>query len=142
MHRYEKSRSGFVFTLNGAPISWSSQRQSVVALSTTESEYIALCHGTKEAVWLHRFLNELKYGDCKFIKIFVDNQVSIKLAKNSEYDKRTKHIDVRFHFIRDMVDSNLLEVEYIESKEQLADIFTKPLAKQHFQYLRNILNIV
>ena len=127
--------------LNGAPISWSSQRQSVVSLYTAESEYIALSHGAKEAVWLHRFLNELNAG-CKSVKIFVDNQAAIKLSGNSEHHKRSKHIDVRFHFLRDIVEKKQIEIVYIPSKDQLADILTKPLAKQQFCYLRSKLNII
>lgn len=96
-----KSRSGFVFFYNGAPISWSSQRQSVVSLSTAEAEYIALSHGAKEAVWLRQFLTELNI-DCNAFTIFVDNQAAIQLASNAEHHKRSKHIDVRYHYIRDL----------------------------------------
>lgn len=136
-----KSRSGFVFVLNGAPISWSSKRQCVVSLSTAESEYIALAHGVQEAVWLRQFLLELNV-DFKEIKIFVDNQAAIKLASNSECHKRSKHIDVRYHFIRDIVNTKQVELEYIPTTDQLADIFTKPLAKKQFTYLRFQLNIL
>lgn len=135
-----KSRSGFVFMFNGAPISWSSQRQSVVSLSTAESEYIALSHGAKEAIWLRQFLKELNIN-CNYVEIFVDNQAAIKLASNSEHHKRSKHIDVRYHFIRDIVNKKQIALEYVSSKDQLADIFTKPLAKAQFCYLREKLNI-
>ena len=124
-----KSRSGFVFLLNNGPISWSSQRQNVVSLSTTEAEYIALAHGAKEAVWLRRMLSELNVN-CGSVPIFVDNQSAIKLANNSEFHKRSKHIDIRFHFIRDMLSRKEIEIHYVQSKEQLADILTKPLPKQ------------
>lgn len=136
-----RSRSGFVFLLYGGPISWSSQRQSVTSLSTAEAEYIALAHGTKEAIWLRRLLNDLKFS-CTTIPLFVDNQSAIKLANNSEFHKRSKHIDVRYHFVRDIVNQNIIELNYVESKEQLADVFTKPLAKQAFCYLREKLNVL
>lgn len=135
-----KSRSGFVFMFNGAPISWSSQRQNVVSLSTAESEYIALSHGAKEAIWLRQFVKELNIN-CNSVRIFVDNQASIKLASNSEHHKRSKHIDVRYHFIRDIVNKKQIALEYVSSKDQLADIFTKPLAKAQFYYLREKLSI-
>lgn len=136
-----KSTSGFVFMLNGGPIAWSSQRQPVVSLSTTEAEYIALAHGVKECIWLKRMLTELgiKGNDC--IQIFVDNQSAIRLANNPEFHKRSKHIDVRFHFVRDVCDRGDINIQYIQSKEQLADLFTKPLAKGHFRDLRDRLSI-
>ncbi|CAK9811716.1 Retrovirus-related Pol polyprotein from transposon TNT 1-94 [Anthophora quadrimaculata] len=136
-----RSRSGFVFLLNGGPICWSSQRQPIVSLSTAEAEYIALTHGTKEAIWLRQMLKELGIS-CDSIPIFVDNQSAIKIANNSEYHKRSKHIDVRFHFIRDVLNRKEIEINYVQSKQQLADIFTKPLAKQKFCFLREKLNIV
>lgn len=135
-----RSRSGFVFLLNGGPICWSSQKQSIVALSTAEAEYIALTHGTKEALWLRQMLKDLEYP-CESIPIYVDNQSAIKQAKNTEFHKRSKHIDVRYHFVREVVNQKEIEIAYVESKEQLADIFTKPLAKQQFCYLREQLNI-
>ena len=135
-----KSRSGFVFLLNGGPISWSSQRQSIVSLSTAEAEYIALTHGAKEAIWLRQFLNDLGLS-CKTVPILVDNQSAIRLASNSEFHKRSKHIDVRFHFVRDVIDRKEIEIDYVQSKNQLADIFTKPIAKQQFCFLRDNLNV-
>ena len=136
-----KSRSGFVFLLNGGPISWSSQKQSVVSLSTTEAEYIALAHGTKEAIWLRRMLSDLEI-DCNPVPIFVDNQSAIKLANNAEYHKRSKHIDVRFHFVPDMLSRDEIKIDYVQSKEQLADILTKPLPKQQFCMLRERMSLM
>ena len=135
-----RSRSGFVFLFNGGPISWSSQRQSIVSLSTAEAEYIALTHGTKEAIWLRQMLKELDIS-CNSIPISVDNQSAIKLANNSEFHKRSKHIDVRFHFVRDVISRKEIEISYVQSKHQLAEIFTKPLAKHQFCFLREKLNI-
>ncbi|XP_043483599.1 secreted RxLR effector protein 161-like [Leptopilina heterotoma] len=135
-----KSRSGFVFLLNGGPISWSSKRQDVVSLSTAEAEYIALANGTKEAIWLRRMLNKLGIK-CETAPIYVDKQSAIKLSKNSEFHQRSKHIDVRFHFIRDVIGRKDIEVKYVMSKDQLADIFTKPLPKQQFVYLREMMSV-
>ena len=138
-----KSRSGYVFLLNGAPISWCNQLQKIVTLSTAEAEYVALANGVKEAIWLRRMLNELNV-ECNTIPVFVDNQAAIKIASNTECNdhKRSKHIDVKFHFIRDVANCGEINIKYVQSKEQLADIFTKPLTKQQFCYLRNILNVV
>ena len=102
-----------------------------MSLSTAEAEYIARTHGTKEAIWLRQMLKELNFS-CDSIQISVDNQSAIKLANNSEFHERSKHIDVRFHFVRDVINRKELEVSYVQSQFQLADIFTKPLAKQQF----------
>lgn len=74
-------------------------------------------------------------------KLFLDNQSAIKLLKNPEFHKRTKHIDVRYHFAREKIQEGLFDLEYVTTKEQQADIFTKPLLKEQFCYLRNLLNI-
>ena len=135
-----RSRSGYVFLLNGAPVSWLSQRQPIVSLSTTEAEYIALTHGTREAVWLRRMLLDLNVHFTT-LPMYVDNKSAINLAHNSEYHKRTKHIDVRFHYVREVVESKQIKIEYIQTSDQLADLFTKPLPKVQFYKLREEMNI-
>lgn len=136
-----KSTSGFVFMMYGGLVTWSSQKQPVVPLSTTEAEYIALVHDTKDAMWLSRMLRELNFK-CSCVPIFVDNQSAIDLSSNPEHHKRTKHIDVRYHFVRDEVYRKIIDVHYIPTREQLADIFTKALEKQQFLSMRNSLNTV
>ncbi|UYV67002.1 hypothetical protein LAZ67_4003628, partial [Cordylochernes scorpioides] len=96
-----KSTTGYVFMLNNGPISWCSQKQNCVSLSTTESEYIAASKATKEAIWLRQLLRELHQEQVKPTTIFCDNQSCIRLVHNPEYHKRTKHIDISYHFIRD-----------------------------------------
>lgn len=135
-----RSRSGFIYLLNNAPISWCSQRQEIVSLSTTEAEYIALAHGTKDAIWLQRMLSELKI-QVERVRIHVDNQSAIKLASNPEFHKRSKHIDVRYHFIREIVEKGLIEINYVKTHDQRADILTKPLSKERFCYLRDLINV-
>ena len=115
------SRSGFVFLLNKGPISWSSQRQSIVATSTTEAEYIALDHCVKEAMWLRIMLKDLTCNE-ECILIMADNQSAIKLAKNAEFHKRTKHIDIKYHKIREYIDEKQVEVKYVKSSENVADL--------------------
>ena len=125
---------------NGGPICWSSQRQNIVALSTAEAKYIALTHGTKEAIWLRQMISELEISIAS-VPMFVDNQSAIKLASNTEFHKRSKHIDVRFHFVRDVISDKKIEIHYVPSKQQLADIFTKPLPAQQFCFLRERINM-
>ena len=92
-----QSTSGFVFMLHGGPVAWSSQRQSCVALSTTEAEFIAACEATKEGVWLQRLVSEVVPDWKPPFKLMCDNQSAIRLIKNPEFHQRSKHIAVRYH---------------------------------------------
>ena len=124
-----KSTSGYVFMLNGAAISWSSRTQSVVALSTTEAEYYALCEATKEALHVQKLLAELKQQsttECTII--FEDNNACVSWSKTEGLDhNRTKHIDIRYHMIRDNVKKQRVHIEYLPTQEMVADVMTKPL---------------
>ena len=124
-----KSTSGYVFMLNGAAISWSSRTQSVVALSTTEAEYYALCEATKEALHVQKMLAELKQVSAEeTVLIFEDNQACAQWSKMDGLDhNRTKHIDIRYHMIRDNVKKQKVHIDYIPTQEMVADIMTKPL---------------
>jgi ATP-binding cassette subfamily B (MDR/TAP) protein 1 len=99
----KKSTSGYVFTLFGTTVSWKANLQSVVALSTTEAEYIALTEGVKEGLWLKGILAELGVSQ-SCVDIFCDSQSTIHLANHQFYHERTKHIDVKLHFVRDTID--------------------------------------
>lgn len=136
-----RSTSGHVFLFGSGVISWCSERQKSVSLSTTESEYIAASGGVKELVWLQRLLREILGKDVG-TDFNMDNQSAIRLIKNPEFHKRTKHIDVRYHFIREKFEEGFFNLHYVPSDEQLADIFTKALPKDRFQNLRDLLNIV
>ena len=124
-----KSTSGYVFMLNGAAISWSSRTQSVVALSTTEAEYYALCEATKEALHVQKLLAELKQESVlEQTLIFEDNNACVQWSKTEGLDhNRTKHIDIRYHMIRDNVKKQRVKIEYVPTQEMVADIMTKPL---------------
>lgn len=121
-----KSTTGYLFMLNGGPISWASQKQPCVALSTTEAEFMAACEATKSLLWLKQFFKEIDI-DQNCTTLFMDNQSAIKLIYNPVYHKKTKHIDVKYNFIREKVKQKLIDVKFIKSSEQLADIFTKAL---------------
>lgn len=136
-----RSTSGHVFWFGSGVVSWCSERQKSVALSTTESEYIAASSGVKELVWLQRLLKEVTGQEAE-TNFYMDNQSAIRLIKNPEFHKRTKHIDVRYHFIREKFEEGFFNLHYVPSDEQLADIFTKALPKDRFQNLRNLLSIV
>jgi hypothetical protein len=130
-----KSTSGFVFMLAGGAVCWSSKKQASVALSSTEAEYIAAAHATKEVVWLRRLLNELGQAPRDPTLLHVDNQSAIAIVQNPEFHDRTKHIDVRYHFLRQKVDSRDILLTYLPTEDQIADALTKGLTcakHEHF----------
>ncbi len=128
-----KSTSGFVFTIGGGAVSWSSKRQPVVALSTTEAEYMALCEACKERMWLVQMLSDLGLSAFDSGVLFEDNQGAIALAKNPVEHQRMKHIDIRFHFIREKVVNQEVEIVYCPTTEMVADMLTKPLPLKKFK---------
>ena len=123
-----RSTTGVVCIHGGGPISWVSQRQQSVALSTTEAEIVAASEAAREMIWLRRLLNELNYLH-ETPTLFVDNEAAIKLAKNPEFHKRTKHIRIRHFFVREVSQEGLICIEPIATEHQLADMLTKPLHK-------------
>lgn len=117
--------------LAGGPINWRSKKQNSVALSTMEAEYATLAEVSKEVVYLKRLLNYIgfeKYVESP-IYIFCDNQSTIELSKNAVLHKKSKHIDIRFHFTRELVERKEIEVTYLSTDQMLADILTKSLPK-------------
>ena len=128
-----RSTSGYLFYYGGL-VSWSSKKQATVALSSTEAEYMALTHATKEAIWLRSLISELK-TELRLTEptlIYEDNQSCIALAKNPVQHARTKHIDIQHHFIRDKVDSKEIELAYSPTDEMIADALTKALPHPRF----------
>jgi hypothetical protein len=137
-----RSTSGFVFMYNGGPISWSSKRQECIALSTTEAEYIALSAASREAIWLRRLLGELGQHQEGATTIYEDNQATIMLSTNAKTGKRTKHIDVRYHFVRETISKGDVELVYCPSEEMVADMLTKALPVVKFKELRQEVTFV
>ena len=131
-----KSTSGYIFHFGSGAISWSSKKQQVVALSTTEAEYMAAASSACQAVWLRRLCDELNQKQGSPTKIFCDNKSAISLTKNPVFHGRSKHIDIKFHYIRELVSSKEIEVEFCKSEEQIADILTKPLKADIFHRLK------
>ena len=114
----------------------------MVALSTTEAEYIAAGSGATQAVWLRRMLSELKHQHDASTVIYWDYKSTISLTKNPVYHGKSKHIDIKFHFIRDLVKDKEIVIEYCRSEEQVADIFMKPLKVDNFQKLKKSLGMM
>ncbi|GMF61359.1 unnamed protein product [Phytophthora fragariaefolia] len=137
-----RSTSGYAFMMNGGCISLRSKKQRAVALSSTEAAYMALTEATQEAIWLKAFLCEIGEMETKSaVKIYEDNQDSIALAKNPEFHKRTKHIDIRYHFVREKVEDSQVVLEYFSTKDMLADLMTKPITAVQFHFLRSKLGV-
>ncbi|KAK8914337.1 hypothetical protein KSP39_PZI023872 [Platanthera zijinensis] len=128
-----RSTSGYVFTLFGGAISWMSRRQGVVALSSTEAEYMALTHASKEAIWLRRLCWELGFEQGP-VKIWCDSQGAIQLAKNPAFHARTKHIDIQYHFIREKVEKQVVQLEKVDTKVNSSDFLTKAVPVAKFQW--------
>lgn len=124
-----RSTSGYVFQLGAACISWRSERQRIVATSTTEAEFIAAAEAVKELIWLRRLLCEV-LGSSINATLHIDNQGAMQLIENPVHHKRTKHIDVRYFFIRERFRKGLFILKNVRTNEQAADIFTKGLGKE------------
>ena len=138
-----KSTSGYVFQISGGAVCWRSKKQSCVALSTAEAEYMALASATQEAVWMKQLISDIHADVLKNpVRIHEDNQSTICIAKNHQYHGRSKHIDIKFHFTRDQVSSGNIEVTYCKSEEMVADLLTKPLSAPQFKLLRGLLGMV
>ena len=142
------STSGWVFTLSQAAISWGSKKQKSVSLSSCEAEIIAASEAAKEAVYTSRFLRELGVTDVtsdapsttpRAARLQVDNQGAIQLAYNPQHHDRSKHIDRRHFFIRELVEEGELVVNYVNTVENIADFFTKCLAPARFVEMRNLI---
>jgi hypothetical protein len=123
-----RSTTGYCFKLLGSAVSWTSIRQSTVATSTCEAEYMALAEAAKEAIWLNRMLQELGFiNKDKPTQLYCDNQGTLALAGNPAHHKRSKHIDIRYHYIREMVDNEHITIHHVGTQDQAADMLTKPL---------------
>ena len=136
-----KSTSGYVFLLGGNIISWASKKQPVVALSTTEAEYIALCLATQEAVWLRRLLASIGQQQKIPTTIFEDNQGTISMSRNPRNHSRTKHIDIKFHFVREAIERHETDIVHCTTQDMVADTFTKGLPKPAFERHRISLSV-
>jgi len=127
-----KSTSGYLTTFAGGAVSWQSKLQKCVALSTTEAEYIAATEAFKEILWMKNFLFELGHEQEKYV-LRCDSQSAIHLAKNSTFHSRSKHIDVRYHWIRDVMEDKLLQLEKVHTDENWSDMMTKVIPTQKFE---------
>ena len=134
-----KSTSGYVFIAAGEAITWRSKKQTTVALSSTEAEYIALAEAAREASWLRNLYDELGYSQIKPTLIRGDNNGAIAMARNPQFHQRSKHIAIRWHLIRDMVSDGILTIDECRDPEQTADVLTKTLVR--FKHHKHIIDM-
>ena len=135
------STTGNVFLLSGAATTWLSRKQPTVTLSTSEAEYVAMSSAAQEIIWLRSLLNELGLSTRDPTILFEDNRGAIALSKNPVSHKRTKHIDIRYHFVRETVEAGTINICYCPTSDMLADMFTKPIPKTRFEMLRTKIGL-
>jgi hypothetical protein len=135
-----RSLTGYVFTVGGCAVSWKATLQPVVAHSTTEAEYMAIAEACKESVWLKGLYAEL-CGDNSCINLFCDSQSAIYLTKDQIFHERTKHIDVKYHYVRDIVAQGKLKVCKISTHDNPADMMTKPVHVFKFELCLSLVSI-
>nr|VWO99127.1 Uncharacterized protein [Ganoderma boninense] len=135
---------GYVYNLDGGAISWSAKQQNVVALSSTEAEYIGITHAAKEAIWLRTLLADLVHPDFATlaVRLYSDNKGAMDLARNNAFHARTKHIAIRYHFIREAVERGDIDLGYRRTEDMPADIFTKPLSRVRLEHLRSLFGLL
>ncbi|EKG09467.1 Integrase catalytic core [Macrophomina phaseolina MS6] len=137
-----RSTAGYLFNIGSGAISWQSKRQSIVALSTCEAEFIGQTQATKEAIWLRRLLHELNVSQGKTATIICgDNQGAIALSSNPQYHSRTKHMEIQRKWQGEVQEVGTVKLKYVPTTEQIADGFTKPLARDRFEWFRRGLGI-
>jgi hypothetical protein len=135
-----KSTSGYIFLKSNGPISWKSKKQPIVSLSSMEAEYIALTSASKEALWIRKLDGELEKEQT--ITINEDNQSAIKTANDEIHNERSKHIDVRYHFIREAIKQKLIKLAYLQTTSMLADALTKPLGAIQLEKLNKDMGLI
>ncbi|KAJ4764255.1 polyprotein [Rhynchospora pubera] len=136
-----KSTSGYCFTLGSGIFSWGSMKQERVAHSSAEAEYVSASEATKQVIWLRKVLGDMGEKQDMATVLFCDNKSAIAMSKNSVFHKRTKHIDLKHHYIREMVEDEEVMIKHVKTGDQLADIFTKALPCDKFVYLRELLGM-
>ena len=136
-----RSTAGHVFYIKNSPITWCSQKQETVALSSCEAEFMAATEAAKQAIWLQDLYGEITGRSLERVMVRIDNKSAIALTKNPVFHGRSKHIHRRYHFIRECVENDLIEIEHVPGNEQRADILTKALGRIKFKEMRSLIGV-
>ena len=136
-----KSTSSYVFLLSSGAVSWLSKKQPIVTMSTTETEFVAAAACACQTIWMRKVLKQLGHEQKGCTTIMCDNISTTKLSRNPIMHGRSKHIDVRFHFLRDLTKDGVVKLIHCGTQEQMADLMTKPLKLEAFQKLRNMMGV-
>ncbi len=128
-----KSISGNSFMMSGGAVSWSAKKQGLVALSTLEAEYISICHAMQHILWYQMMIQELRFGVKHPFNLNNDNHCTTALTHNPQFHGQSKHIDIHHHFIQELIKQGNIKVTHIQSLDNLADVFTKPLPEVLFK---------
>ena len=141
-----RSTMGYAFLLGGAAVTWASRKQQSVSTSTTEAEYVGLCNAAKEAVWIRNLLQYIgrsQYaGKEQATLIYGDNQGALRLVANPEFHAKSKHIDVQYHYVRELLEEGTIRTEYIRTSEMAADCLTKPLKRVQLKANQGALGMI
>jgi hypothetical protein len=130
----KKRISGCCFSLGSTMISWQSRKQSSISLNTTKAEYIVACSTNCKAIWLQKLLTGMLYMEMEETLILGDNQSWIKMTENHVLHDKSKHIEIQYHYICDMVQRVVINIEYVSMNEQVVDLLTKPLSPVKFEH--------
>ena len=136
-----RSTSGFAMFIGSSLVSWASRRQPVVAKSTTEAEYIAANDAGSKAVWFRSFLEELGYPQMSATPLHIDNQSAIKVGKNPEHHSRMKHLNTKYHWLREQVEDKAFTLDYVPTDKMPADVLTKPLDRVVHERMCHLLGL-
>ena len=137
----KRSTSGMIIKMGTGAVSWASRLQTIATLSTTEAEYVSAVSAGQEMVWLRNLLSEFGYQFSGASTLFIDNQSAISVANNPEHHGRMKHLDLRFYWLRDMVELGSIRVKHLRTENMPADLLTKPLGRLKVNNLRHMLGL-
>jgi hypothetical protein len=140
-HDDRKSRSGIISLICGSVVCYASKKQPVVATSSAEAERIAVHELAKDVVWVRQVLSDLGYKQSEPTQIYEDNLACIAQTKNDTQSSRSRHMDVKYHYARELVAAGVIQLTYVNTKEMMADILTKPLPRDQFHYLRDMMQV-
>ena len=137
-----RSTTGLMFFFRSNLVSWQSKKQSIVTLSSCEAEYVAATAAACQGVWLARLLSEIKVEAVRSVVLNMDNKSAMSLCKNPVFHERSKHIDIKYHYIRECVENGQIQIKFVRSEEQMADLLTKALGRGKLQEQRAKIGMV